>query len=100
VHAESAEHAVPIERRAAGAQHVHDVGAVEPLALHDERLLPQKLLAGHDLDRHPEHLRLDGVVEPAVVHGTRPVSRVEDEVDEVIVPPRLPSQCGKVSSVR
>jgi hypothetical protein len=74
---------------------VHDVGAVEPLALHDERLLPDQLLAGNDLHRHAEHLRLHRVVEPAVVDLAHAVAGVEHQVDEVIVLPCLAEPVGE-----
>src|SRR5450631_3506654 len=75
----------PIEPRSLGSQHVHDVGAVEPLALHHERLLPEELLAGDDLHRHTQHLRLHGVIEPTVVHHGESIAGAEDEVDEVVM---------------
>ena len=68
---------------------MHEVGAVEPLTFHHERLLPEQLLARNDLHRHAEHLRLDGVLEPAIVYRTDAVARAEDKVDEVVVLPRL-----------
>ena len=58
--AEAAEQPVPVEHLGPGADHVRDVGAVEPLALHDEGLLPDHLLGRDEPDRHAEH----DVVEP------------------------------------
>jgi hypothetical protein len=80
---------------------VHDVRTVEPLALHDERLLPEQLLARYDLHRHAEHLRLDRVLEPTVVNGAGAVAGAEHEIDEVLVPPRLrePVREGELGSV-
>ena len=80
---------------AAARQQVGDVAAVEALALHDERLRPDHLLGRAEPDRHPEHLVLDRVLEPAVVHPRDAVARAEDHVDEVLAVAGLAQPVGE-----
>jgi hypothetical protein len=69
---------------------VRDVGGVAAILLEDERLLPDHLLHGRQLHRRPEHLGVDGVLEPFVVDGAHAVAGGEDHIDEVAVRERLP----------
>src|SRR5439155_2422625 len=62
------------------ADEMHDVGAIESLALHHKRLLPEKLLDGRDLHRHAEDFRLQRVREPIVVDLAHAVAGAEYEV--------------------
>ena len=65
------------------------VGAVEPLALHDVRLLPDHLLGRNDQDAHAEDVVLGRAREPLVVDRRHTVPAAPDEVDEQVVLERL-----------
>src|SRR3954469_6361266 len=79
----------PIDILGAGAEDVHDVGAVVALALHHERLLPDQLLDGRDLHRYAEDLGFHGVLEPCVVDTCESVARAENEIDVIAALPGL-----------
>jgi hypothetical protein len=72
-----------------------DIGAVEALALHDERLRPDHFLRGTQLHRDPEDLVGNGVREPFVVDGGDPVAGAVDDVDEIATRERLAEPVGK-----
>jgi len=63
---------------------VRDVGAVEALALHDERLGPDGFFRRAELHRNAKDFLLDGVLEPAVVDFGDAVAGVENDVNEVL----------------
>src|SRR6266545_3423611 len=90
----SAEQPLPIEHGSAGVQEVRDIGAIEALALHDEYLLPEDLFYGAQSGWQAEDKILRGMREPFVVHGAKPVSRVEDDVDVVVPTKRFGDPAG------
>ena len=80
--AEARQQARPVDLLLAGADQVQDVGAVEALALHQERLRPD-----HFLDRHQPHRKAERLVphrirKPLVVHFGHAVAAGENQVDE------------------
>ena len=75
---------LPIQFASTSKQQVRDVGAVEPLALLDERLGPDHLFGRAQPNRHVEDVVRCGVREPLVVDVGNPVARAEDDVDEVL----------------
>jgi hypothetical protein len=99
VRIEALEDAVPVQRLGAGAQDVRDVGAVVAFALHHERLLPEQLFDRRDLHRHTEDVRLEGELEPEIVHLADAVAGAEYEIHDVAALSALASQCGNVTSV-
>src|SRR6266496_9821 len=66
-----------------------DVGAVEALALHDHRLLPDHLLGRDDPGRDAEDRLVDGVAEPVIVNRGETVARAEDDVHEMVAAVRF-----------
>ena len=65
------------------------VGAVEALALHDERLRPDHLLRGRELHRSAQHLAHRRVLEPFLVDRRDRIAGAEDDVDEILAADRL-----------
>jgi hypothetical protein len=61
---------------------VGDVGPVEAIPLHHERLGPDALLGRGHHDANAQHLLLGRVLEPLLVHHRDAVPRAEDDVDE------------------
>src|SRR5687768_13960636 len=93
--AEARHQARPVDALGRRAQDVRDVTAVEPLALHDERLGPDHLLGRDQTYGMVEHGGLDAVAEPVVVDRGHPVARAEDHVDEVVAAARLAEPVGE-----
>src|SRR6266852_1180070 len=74
---------------------MEDVGAVEPLALLNERFRPDHFLDRRQADDEAEHVGLRRVLEPEIVHARDAVARAEDHVDEVIAAMDLPEPVRK-----
>jgi hypothetical protein len=64
---------------------VGDVGAIEALALLDERLRPDHFFDRTQMYRQIEDELARGVLEPTVVDVCHAVTRAIDDVDEVVV---------------
>ena len=65
--AETSDQPRPIERVAEVIHEVHDVGAVEALALLHERLRPDHFLRRTQFHRHAEHVAVSRIREPVGV---------------------------------
>src|SRR5262245_15840 len=87
--AEARDEPGPVDALGRGAQDVRHVGAVEALALHDERLRPDHLLDRNEPDGAAEDLLRYAVLEPLVVDDGDAVARAEDDVDEVVAAARF-----------
>ena len=62
---------------------MQDVGAIEALALLDERLRPDHLLGGRQPDDEAQDVGARGVIEPEIVHAGDAIARIEDHVHEI-----------------
>src|SRR4029077_9407401 len=81
--AEAIDQAAPVHGSSHDPDQMGDVGAVVPLALHDEGLRPEHLLRRDQPYLVPQHLGRRGVLEPRIVDGRQSVPRSEDDVHEV-----------------
>src|SRR5258708_15320521 len=99
--AETPKQVLPVQLRALAAQEVMDVRAVEPLALLDERLLPDHLLGRHHQRTPAQHLAGEGAAAPVLVDGADAASGGEDEIDEVRAGEGLgePERVGELGAV-
>ena len=77
------------------AEQVRDIGAVVPLALHDQRLRPDHFLGRTQLDGRAEYLFVHRVREPLVVHYGDAVARAVDHVDELVPVVRFRQPVGE-----
>src|SRR4051812_48131559 len=78
VRAEPVKQAIPVKIRTECLDQMSHIGAVEALALHDECLRPEALLSGYQLHGNAEHLAVECVFKPAVIHLGQGVARAVD----------------------
>src|SRR6476469_419915 len=88
--------APPVELRSHRVDDMRDVGSVEALALHDQTFRPQHLFWRDEQNVEIEHAFADRFLEPYVVDFGLSVSGAEDQIDEVVVVPRLPDPVRKL----
>src|SRR5690606_21921507 len=79
----------PAQLAGTHTEEVADVGPIEARALQYGRLRPHDFFHGTDQDGHTEYLAPGCVFEPRVIDHTNPVSRTENDVDEVFPVIRL-----------
>ena len=60
--------ASPIETPAAGIEEMSDIGAVIPLARHNQRFRPDHLFGWADFERQAQNFALICVFKPSVIH--------------------------------
>ena len=70
----------PVEMLRVGQDQMHDVRGVVALALHDERLGPDRLLHRAQQNVDSKHLPRAGVFEPSVIYIRNAIARVEDHI--------------------
>src|SRR5688572_8152860 len=96
---------MPIERLSSGPEQVSDVGPVISLALHDERLGPNRFFSRTESHGVTEHNLRDGMLEPKLIDAGHTVARAENDVDEAVplanlAQPMRESELGFVSAGR
>ena len=81
---EPGQQTVPVEVPPAAPDQMVHVGAVETLAFHDVRFLPDHLLRRNEQTLHSQYFCFNRMLEPEVVNGTDAVTGAEYDVHKII----------------
>src|ERR1051326_7786535 len=74
---------------------MRDIGPVVTLALHHERLGPDRFLDRTEIDASTEHFGLFSMTKPFIVDPRRTVAGAENQVGEIFAAIRLAEPVGK-----